>query len=129
MIAQRAEVETVPGTQDDLYNEAARTFGTAIARLAQAYEPDPDKCRDLLQEIQISLWRSFEAFDGRCSLRTWVYRVAHNTAISQVSRRRAIAPMLVGLEELEATPGTHDRETYFGQATGNGICNAAPDTC
>ena len=26
----------------------------------------------------MALWRSFAAFDGRCSLRTWVYRVAVN---------------------------------------------------
>src|SRR5438045_1192853 len=94
--------------RDRVYNEAAQTFGKALARLARAYEPDPDKCRDLLQEIQIALWRSFEGFDGRCSLRTWVYRVAHNTAISQVSRRRAGTPTLIGLDELEATPDTTD---------------------
>ena len=86
----------------------ARTVHRAHQVVARAYEPDPDKCRDLLQEIQIALWRSFEGFDGRCSLRTWVYRVAHNTAISQVSRRRAGTPTLIGLDELEATADTSD---------------------
>jgi RNA polymerase sigma-70 factor, ECF subfamily len=54
-----------------------------------------------LQEIHLALWRSFAGFDGRCSLRTWVYRVAHNTATSQVLRRKASTPTLVGLDDLD----------------------------
>jgi RNA polymerase sigma-70 factor (ECF subfamily) len=41
-------------------------------------------------------------FDGRCSLRTWVYRVAHNAATSHIIRqRRAKTMTMVSLEELE----------------------------
>lgn len=86
--------------RDDLYTEVAEQYGSALERLARGYEGDPDKRRDLLQEIHIILWRSFDRFDGRCSLRTWVYRVAHNAATSLVLRRRARAPSLVGLDEV-----------------------------
>jgi RNA polymerase sigma-70 factor (ECF subfamily) len=58
----------------------------------------------------VALWRSFGSFDGRCSLRTWVYRVAHNVATSQVIRRRGRAPALVGLDELESMPDAIDHE-------------------
>ena len=85
-----------------MYEQTAATYGAALERLARAYEPDADRRRDLLQEIHLALWRSFAGFDGRCSLRTWVYRIAHNTATSQVLRRKASAPTLVGLDELEA---------------------------
>jgi len=88
----------------DLYEEAATAFGPALERLARAYEADPDRRRDVLQEIHIALWRSFANFDGRCSLRTWIYRVAHNTAISQVIRRQASTPTLVGLDQLASMP-------------------------
>lgn len=85
-----------------MYAQTAATYGTALERLARAYEPNADRRRDLLQEIHLALWRSFAGFDGRCSLRTWVYRIAHNTATSQVLRRKTSAPTLVGLDELEA---------------------------
>jgi RNA polymerase sigma-70 factor (ECF subfamily) len=58
----------------------------------------------------VALWRSFAAFDGRCSLRTWVYRVAHNVATSQVIRRRGRTPTLVGLDALESMPDSVDPE-------------------
>jgi RNA polymerase sigma-70 factor, ECF subfamily len=90
--------------QDGLYAEAAAMFGPALQRLARAYEPDADRRLDLLQEIHVALWRSFASFNGSCSLRTWVYRVAHNVAISQVIRQRSKAPTLVGLDELELEP-------------------------
>ena len=94
--------------QDDLYAEAAATYGAALGRLARAYEADSDRRRDLLQEIHVALWQSLARFDGRCSLRTWVYRIAHNVATSKVTRRRAHAPTLVGLEELDAMSDPSD---------------------
>ena len=93
------------GLQDDRYREAAAAYGTALERLARAYEADPDYRRDLLQEIHLALWRSFAAWNGRCGLRTWVYRVAHNAAVSHVIRQRRIhSHTLVSLEELEQLP-------------------------
>ena len=91
--------------QDALYQEAAATYGTALDRLARAYEADPDKRRDLSQEIHLALWRSFAGWKGQCSLRTWVYRVAHNVAASHViQQRRAKAQVLTSIEELEHLP-------------------------
>lgn len=97
--------------QDELYQRAADEYGPALGRLARGYEADADKRRDLLQEIHLALWRSFEGFNERCSLRTWVYRVANNTAISWgVRQKRGRPQMLVSLEELDATPAPPDAE-------------------
>ncbi|WP_109489161.1 RNA polymerase sigma factor [Occallatibacter savannae] len=87
---------------EDLYEEAVRSHGAALDRLSRAYEADPDKRRDLLQDIHIALWRSFENYAGRCSLRTWVYRVAHNVATSHVvSDRRMRSRPLVSIEDID----------------------------
>ena len=92
-------------SQDELYQNAAGSFGAALERLARAYEADPDARRDLLQEIHIALWRSLETFDQRCSLRTWVYRVAHNVGATHVARQYRNRPQaLIGLEEFESMP-------------------------
>jgi RNA polymerase sigma-70 factor, ECF subfamily len=91
-------------SRDALYEEAVATYGAALARLARSYEPDRHRCEDLLQEIHLALWTSLATFNGRCSLRTWTYRVAHNTAVSQVTRRRVRQPSLVRIEDLEEQP-------------------------
>ena len=95
--------------QDRRYLEAAAEFGPALDRLARGYEADPDLRRDLRQEIHAALWKSLGRFDGRCSLRTWVYRVAHNTGASHVLKRKAQG-RLAGLEELDEVADADDPE-------------------
>ena len=92
---------SVEPNQESRFEEALRTYGAALERLARAYEAEADTRRDLLQEIFIALWRSLEGFDGRCSLRTWVYRVAHNTAATHVTRQlRMKRQAFVALEDV-----------------------------
>lgn len=101
-------------SQDQRYREAAETFGSALERLARGYERDPHLRRDLLQDIHVELWRSLAGFDGLCALRTWVYRVAHNTATSHVLRRRRDTRGLAGLDEIADLPGPDDPEADAG---------------
>ena len=97
-------IPTGQTNQDDLYADAVHQFGPALERLASAYEADQEKRRDLSQDIHFQLWRSFQRYDARCSLRTWTYRVAHHVAASHVIRERRIFSTLVSLEELEMLP-------------------------
>jgi len=97
--------------QDDLYLSVVNQYGSSIQRLARAYEADGEKRRDLIQEIHFQLWRSFQRFDARCSLRTWAYRVAHHVATSHVLRERRIFSRLVSLEEMEIA--ADKSEAYF----------------
>lgn len=98
-------------SQEDRYREIAGRFGVPLQRLARGYEADAEKRRDLLQEIHVALWRSLAGYEEKCSLRTWVYRVAHNVAASYLSRQRRLARTFVSLEELEgASDGGASRE-------------------
>ena len=102
-------------SQDSLYEQAADAYGSALDRLARAYELDPDARRDLLQEIHLQLWRSFASFDQRCSLRTWVHRVAHNVATGHVIRQSRVMSKLVTIEEIETMPGNDQPEFAASQ--------------
>jgi RNA polymerase sigma-70 factor (ECF subfamily) len=100
-------------SQDEFYQRVAEEYGAALARMAYAYEADPDLRRDLSQEIHLALWRSLGKFNGRCSIRTWIYRVAHNVATSHVvkqSKNKRNAPAFQTLEEAEAQAGDENVE-------------------
>jgi len=90
--------------QDARYQEAAAAFGPAMQRLARANEANAERRRDLLQDMHVALWRSLAAFDGRCSMRTWVYRVAHNVAASHIDRERRGRANTIDVEEIEHLP-------------------------
>ena len=95
--------------QGALFEQVAVEFAAPLARLARAHEADSHLQQDLLQEIHIELWRSLAAFGGRCSLRTWVYRVAHNVAATHVLRnRRRQAHNLTTLDEIDLAGETPD---------------------
>ena len=99
--------------QERLYSEVTAEYGSALERLARGYERDADRRRDLLQEIHVALWRSLARFDGRCSMRTWVYRVAHNVATSRVIRARERTLTFVDAVTLESIPDTNDGEAML----------------
>jgi RNA polymerase sigma-70 factor (ECF subfamily) len=95
--------------QDARYLEATRLHGSALVRLARGYESQPERRQDLLQDIHVALWRSFALFDGRCSLRTWVYRVAHNTATKHImANRRVRLQEMHTLDEVPEPADQHD---------------------
>lgn len=92
-----------------LFEKVAAEFAAPLTRLARAHEVDPHLQQDLLQEIHVALWRSLVAFDGRCSLRTWVYRVAHNVTAAHVRRgRRRQSHRLTTLDDIEFRGDTPD---------------------
>ena len=60
---------------------------------------------DLFQEILIRLWNGFDHYEGRSSARTWVYRVALNTAINQDKKERRrieTVPLTLDIDPFEA---------------------------
>ena len=88
--------------RDALFERIAAEYSAPMARLARAHEADASLQQDLLQDIHVALWRSLPSFGGRCSLRTWVYRVAHNVAATHVWRRRRHASKnLVSLDDID----------------------------
>jgi RNA polymerase sigma-70 factor (ECF subfamily) len=113
-MSRRTALASRSTEQDERYQLAAAEFGPALDRLARGYEADADLRRDLRQEIHLQLWRSLATFDGRCTLRTWAYRVAHNVGASHVLKRRAKA-RLVGLDELQSAADVDDPETTAGE--------------
>jgi RNA polymerase sigma-70 factor (ECF subfamily) len=90
-----------------LFEKVAAEFSAPLTRLVRAHEVDPHLQQDLLQEIHVALWRSLAAFDGRCSLRTWVYRVAYNVTAAHVRRSsRRQSHRLTTLDDVEFTGDT-----------------------
>ncbi len=81
--AALATREQIEQQYENLWNE----YGQSLCRLAAAYESSLDAREDLLQDIRLAIWRALRNFRGECSLRTFVYRIAHNRALTHVWRR------------------------------------------
>jgi len=94
-----------------------RDFGTLLAehgpmlrRIAGGYEADPERRRELEQDILLAVWRALPGFRGEAPIKAFLARVAHNRAVTHVSREAA-QPRRAPLDEAMASdaPTPHDQ--------------------
>lgn len=62
----------------------------AVFRLAFSVVRDRALAEDVTQETMLKAWLALPSFRGESSLRGWIMRIAHNTAISTLRSRRAL---------------------------------------
>lgn len=77
----------------------------ALARLAGAYARAPGDREDILQDIAVAIWQALPSFRNECSERTFIFRIAHNRAVTWLARNTAYR-MTEEVRDLpDATPG------------------------
>jgi RNA polymerase sigma-70 factor (ECF subfamily) len=86
----------------------AQTFRREL--LAHCYRMlgSADEAEDLVQETYLRAWRSYDTFEGRASVRTWLYRIATNACLTELEQRgrRALPSGLGGpADDPEAPAG------------------------
>lgn len=70
----------------DIVERYEPKLGRYITRLGVK---DPDDRDDVLQDIFIKVYKNLNSFDQSLSFSAWIYRIAHNEAISWYRRRQA----------------------------------------
>ena len=69
------------------FEQIVRTYGASLERLAWGYVDRAADHEDLVQDILVALWRALPNFRREASERTFVFRVAHNRALTFAARR------------------------------------------
>ena len=93
------------------------THGSRIHALARRLCGDPHEAEDLVQEIFMSAYRSWDQFDGRSRPVAWLYTIA-TRACQRMHRRRAGQPDCI--ESLDADSPFHaERVAVVGNQAGN----------
>lgn len=97
-------------TADEIYTQ----YGDSLWRLTLAYESDEELRKDLFQEIMIAIWQALSRFKGKSSIKTYIYRIAHNRCIShsvnQKKVRNRFSSIGDAVMEIEGTSDNPEKE-------------------
>ncbi len=59
-----------------------------IHKIIRIYADGYDDQQDLYQEIIYQLWKSFDTFQGKSQISTWIYKVALNTSLAHINLKK-----------------------------------------
>lgn len=61
---------------------------STIYTVCYMFSTNSDEVNDLFQEVLINLWKGINSFKEQSDIKTWIYRVALNTCISQNRKKK-----------------------------------------
>jgi RNA polymerase sigma factor (sigma-70 family) len=79
--------------------------------------PSCADAEDALQDTLLSAWQGFAEFEGRASVRTWLYRIATNRCLNMLrsaSRRPATPWNIPGGRRFDLVPTRANGQPAFG---------------
>src|SRR6185503_11861735 len=96
-----------------LETHRAGLTGHCYRMLGSTFDAD-----DAVQETMIRAWRGYDRFDGRASLKSWLYRIATNVCLDELNKRSRRAHPI---EEGSPAPGAPPLEALTQQSSSHWV--------
>lgn len=74
--------------KEELFTTMIKKNEGVIFKITTLYTDNRDDQKDLYQDIVYQLWKSFDSFRNEAKISTWMYRIALNTAITRLKKRK-----------------------------------------
>ncbi|MCL2720830.1 MAG: sigma-70 family RNA polymerase sigma factor [Treponema sp.] len=100
-------VSQIVSGQKDLFRLLVRQHEKAVYGMGISFFRNQEDASDFTQEVFLKTYRSLSRFEGRSRFSTWLYKIAYNTALNEVNRRKEY----LSLAEDEADKLLNDSES------------------
>jgi RNA polymerase sigma-70 factor (ECF subfamily) len=79
--------------EEEAFAALVDAYSPALLRVAMTHVRTADVAEEVVQETWLGVIRGIDGFEGRSSLRSWIFTILRNTAISRGERERRSVPM------------------------------------
>lgn len=90
--AEQRLVERLRGGDQAAFMELVELHSPAMLRVAQTFVPSRAVAEEVVQETWLGVLRGIDGFEGRSSLRTWLFRILTNRAKTRGERESRTVP-------------------------------------
>jgi RNA polymerase sigma-70 factor (ECF subfamily) len=113
-------VERLRAGDEEAFMDLVVNWSPSMLRVARMYVPSQAVAEDVVQETWLGVLNGIDRFEGRSSLRTWVFSILVNRARTRGERERRTVPFAaLAREEGENGFAAVDADRFVG--SGNGI--------
>lgn len=117
--AERRLVDAIKRGDEDAFARLVDTYHSSMLRLARVFVPTRAVAEDVVQETWLAVIQGIDRFEGRSSLKTWLFRILTNRAKTRGEREgRAVPFSSAWRDELEPDePAVDPRRFHDGAWT------------
>ncbi|HEX6490655.1 MAG TPA: sigma-70 family RNA polymerase sigma factor [Gaiellaceae bacterium] len=91
-VSDARQVEALRAGDERVFSELLRAYNPALLRVAQIYVASPAVAEEVVQETWLAVLQGIDRFEGRSSLRTWIFRILTNIAKTRGVREGRTLP-------------------------------------
>ena len=106
-------VEGLRAGDEAAFVELMRLYGASMLRIAQLYVRSRAVAEEVVQETWLGVIKGIGRFEGRSSLKTWLFRILTNTAKTRAVREGRSIPFSALAGEEEDAPSV-DPDRFLG---------------
>ena len=112
---------------ESAFVELVNMYGATMVRVAQMYVRDRATAEEVVQETWLAVLNGIDRFEGRSSLKTWLFRILTNRAKTRGERDGRVLPFsaLAGASNESDEPSV-DPDRFLGPDSRNPGAWAAP---
>jgi RNA polymerase sigma-70 factor (ECF subfamily) len=111
----RDVVRALRDGDEEVFADLVRSYQAPLLRLAQSYVPSRAVAEDVVADTWLGVLNGIDRFEGRSSLKTWIFRILVNTAKTRGQREARAVPFSSLAPDDAAEPSVEpDRFTRMG---------------
>jgi RNA polymerase sigma-70 factor, ECF subfamily len=102
------------GREEGAFEELISMYSSPLLRVAMSYTGSRAVAEEVVQETWLGVLHGLDRFQGRSSLKTWIFKILTNTATTRASRERRSVPFsALAAREAEEGGSSVDPERFF----------------